>query len=87
MILLCSSYISCVTKDFDNQNEKLPGQSLNESTFDSLIAFDGLKNISDISDSSVILSWSESVDAQEYYIYELNAGVPVLVEKLSLIHI
>ncbi len=83
LIALVLLMISCETKDFDEQGSNPAGESLNESSFDSLGYFEGIKSVTGVSDSSVILNWKESDDAKEYYVYDLSGGTPILADKIA----
>ena len=56
--------------------------SLNEANLNSLLTFEGVETVSNVTDTTVSLHWSELEGAVTYLIYDISSGSPVLIQSI-----
>ena len=73
--------MSCETKTYPTEVKRSQGD-LNTGYFNSQNKFTGISSISNVTDTTATLNWTESDAAAEYHIYKLESDTPVLIDKV-----
>ncbi|MAZ47382.1 MAG: hypothetical protein CME65_02395 [Halobacteriovoraceae bacterium] len=81
LALMATIFISCETKEYDPLPSSTAVQNSASSTFGSNASFSGLDGITSVTDTSAILFWTNSDEAQEYYIYDVTDGINTLLHR------
>lgn len=85
-IIIISMYgllYSCETKVYESQSVTAFSGELNEGKFSSSYDFSGVTSVTDTTDTTINVNWTEINSAKEYYIYQLDSGTPHLIARVT----
>lgn len=81
--LFLISIVSCETKDYDEYPTSAYVEGETSAVFSSSKSFNGLSGVTSVTDTSALLYWTDSDDAQEYYIYDVTDGIIQLIDRVE----